>query len=131
MIGPKAPKPTPVEERQARAAVKGRDGGRCVRCGGLANNFDHRRNSSQGGQIVASNGQLLCGTGTTGCHGWKTSHPAEAIATGYAVPGYADPAFWPAARSFGDVTEWCLYTDDAQIVPISQVAAARLRGELA
>ena len=32
-----------------------------------------------------SNLALLCGTGTTGCHGWITAHPDEAYADGWAV----------------------------------------------
>jgi hypothetical protein len=121
MIGPKTPKPNPAEERRARADVKKRDRGVCVKCLRVhpihGVNWDHRKNASQGGLVVASNGQLLCGSGTTGCHGWKTNSPARACAEGWAVPGWADPLTYPARRwqSTGLGTFeliWVLYRDD-------------------
>lgn len=109
VIGPKEPKQTSADERWARAAVKERDQGMCVRCGRPGGNFDHRVNRSQGGRWAASNGQTLCGSGTTGCHGWVTNHPASAIQDGFAVPGYAHPEVWPAYRIH---VGWVVYFDD-------------------
>lgn len=111
MIGPKQEKQTAADERRARAAVKERDKGFCVRCGDVGGNFDHRQNRSQGGRWVASNGQTLCGSGATGCHGWVTQNPAQAVAEGFACPGWARPAFWPAWRA--DVASWVIYYDVA------------------
>ena len=37
------------------------------------------------------NGINLCGSGTTGCHGWVHSHPFEARAMGWIVSRYAVP----------------------------------------
>lgn len=34
---------------------------------------------------TAANGLLLCGTGTTGCHGWVESNRSEARAQGFLV----------------------------------------------
>jgi hypothetical protein len=131
MIGPKVEKQTAADERVARERVQGRDEGRCVKCRryGPAN-WDHRKNASQGGLWAASNGQLMCGSGTTGCHGWKTSNPAEAVAEGWAVPGWADPLVWPARRwvnsSIGTLTlVWVLYRDDGGFKRITDAEAAK------
>lgn len=50
----------------------------------------HRAPRSMGGTrepwvSKAANGVLLCGTGTTGCHGWVEKHRSEAIAQGWLV----------------------------------------------
>ncbi|WP_083213337.1 HNH endonuclease [Mycobacterium malmoense] len=68
----------------------------CEVCGlEFANNAHHRKNKSQGGQDDLSNLLLLCGSGTTGCHGWITEHPAEAYAKGWSVRSTDDPADVP------------------------------------
>ncbi len=110
MIGPRPVKQTARDERRARAGVKERDKGLCVRCGWPGSNWDHRKNRSQGGRWDVSNGQTLCGSGTTCCHGWVTSHPALAMLQGFAVPSYARPELWPAWRH--DVG-WVLYFDSS------------------
>ena len=128
VIRPKVPKPTKAEEVRAFAMATHRDVS-CQRCGGKcgAPNRDHRKDKSVGGVTVASNLQILGGSGTTGCHGWKTDHPAEAIAEGYAVPGYADPKEWPARRlgnRYGQQRHiWVLYDDDGGFTEISDVEA--------
>lgn len=38
---------------------------------------------------------LLCGSGTTGCHGWVHGHPAEAYRLGWLVHSWHDPASVP------------------------------------
>lgn len=59
-----------------------RDGGRCFRCGKPVGphwpgySFHHRQSRSQGVN-TPDNLILLCGSGTTGCHGWVHAHPAE------------------------------------------------------
>lgn len=76
-----------------------RDRERCFRCGvpcrpwerGRSWSIHHRRPRGSGGTSVdwvglPSNGILLCGTGTTGCHGWVESHREDARALGYLVP---------------------------------------------
>lgn len=52
-------------------------------CLGFANNAHHRLNRSQGGRNILSNLLLACGSGTTGCHGFITSNPAEARRKGW------------------------------------------------
>lgn len=108
MIAPKAPKQSAADVRRARAAVNERDQGACVRCGQRGTNWDHRKNRSQGGRWEASNGQVMCGSGTTGCHGWKTENPAEAMGLGFAVPSYARPELWPGWRLHEG---WVVYFD--------------------
>jgi hypothetical protein len=130
MIAQRAPKQTKADETAARRLVERRDGSRCLRCGryydGL--NFDHRVNRSQGGRWSASNGQMLCGSGTTGCHGWVTSHPELAIADGWAAPSYAVTTEWPARRWVNDELRWVTYDDDGHWAVISDDEAMRRMG---
>lgn len=75
-----------------------RDRGRCARCNrtlvrerrGIDWSVHHRCPRSLGGTRrpwvgLAANGLLLCGTGTTGCHGWVESHRSDARAEGFLV----------------------------------------------
>jgi hypothetical protein len=65
----------------------------CERCGlHGANNAHHRKNQSQGGHDRLSNLLLLCGSGTTGCHGFVTTNPTMSIVQGWTVPREEDPA---------------------------------------
>src|SRR5690606_39263311 len=107
----------------------------CVRCRRshplFGVNFDHRKNRSQGGLWSASNGQLMCGSGTVGCHGHVTQNPAEALREGWSVPSWADPASWPAARWFrgehGIFTRgFVLYDDEGRFREITADEAARI-----
>lgn len=75
-----------------------RDGGCCARCGaaldperrGFGWSVHHRCPRSSGGTSrlwvdQAANGLLLCGSGTTGCHGWVESHRDEGRDAGFLV----------------------------------------------
>lgn len=82
--------------------VTDRSGGSCERCGnplrgerGVDWSIHHRKNRSQGGRNVASNLLVLCGDGSSGCHGWVTEHPALAGDEGTHVPSWLDPAEVP------------------------------------
>ncbi|MDZ7886575.1 MAG: HNH endonuclease [Mycobacterium sp.] len=78
---------------KVRAQLHERAHGCCEICGVWgANNAHHRRNQSQGGGHTLSNLMLLCGSGTTGCHGWVTEHPHESITQGWTVPSYVRDA---------------------------------------
>lgn len=85
-----------------RAEVLGRDMGVCVRCGrndeGL--NLHHRTPRGMGGTrdpLSASPANLvtLCGSGTTGCHGWVESHRDQAVSEGWIVLRGTDPSTVP------------------------------------
>lgn len=86
---------------RTRAIITERDRGHCARCGVTAGlTFQHRINRGMGGTsdpVISSpaNGILLCGSGTTGCHGWVEANPEAAEKLGYAVPTYLDPATVP------------------------------------
>lgn len=138
MIRPKVVKPSAAEESRAYDAATFRDHGVCVRCRRIdpvwGVSRDHRKGRGVGGLTVVENLQLLCGTGTTGCHGWKSTNPEKAFDAGYSVPGWADPLIWPARRweptDFGIVREvWVLYRHDGTYDVITEAnAMERMKG---
>ena len=80
--------------RTIRDLVAERDQWRCAVCGTsvlcCAYSIHHRRNRGSGGSSdpainAPSNLLLVCGTGTTACHGWIGASPAEALDHGYVV----------------------------------------------
>lgn len=91
--------PTANPTSVTRSLVTNRDKHRCARCGkemriGMQGfSIHHRRLRSHPfkGLHEPSNLITLCGTGTTGCHGWVHSHVKEAKEQGYIVSGYSDP----------------------------------------
>lgn len=60
---------------------------RCARCGGRASNWHEKVSRGRGGPRDRFNAVPLCGSGTTGCHGWVTENPAAAEAIGLYVRG--------------------------------------------
>lgn len=81
-----------------KAVFHDRDQGRCFRCGrglhwgdrGLGWSAHHRAPRGAGGSRVAwvssaANCLIVCGTGTTGCHGWIEAHRAEALEHGWLI----------------------------------------------
>lgn len=69
----------------------------CEGCGRRrAGTAHHRVKKSQGGRWAAANLLRLCGSGTTGCHGWAEAHPHAAQAAGWSLLGYEDPTARPA-----------------------------------
>ena len=92
-----------------RARLSDRADASCEICGRYrASNGHHRKNRSQGGDHRLSNLLLLCGSGTTGCHGWVTEHPAEAKRNGWAVWPTDDPASVPVLYR----THWVRLDDE-------------------
>ena len=69
----------------------------CERCGRApGTNAHHRRPRGAGGTKrpdtnLPSNLLWLCGSGTTGCHGWVESHREEAYEHGWLVRQSASP----------------------------------------
>ena len=94
-----------ADERLARRLVRERSGGDCeVRipgvCLGQATNFMHRRGRGQGGPWTASNGLHGCGSGSAGCHGWITAHPAQSWRNGWYVKSWQNWASTPVALGY-------------------------------
>ena len=78
-----------------REAVWERDRGCCVRCSKVGTNIHHRRPRMMGGTSDprvndARNLIVLCGSGTTGCHGWIESHRATARRDGWLLASFDD-----------------------------------------
>lgn len=111
-----------------RAAVSTRDEWTCQRCGkhaGVIGASIHHRKGRQPydgfDPNSLSNLVTLCGSGTTGCHGWVTEHPAEAYATGWAVRrlGNDHPDEVPMQRLDGT---WLLLEDDGHRIEMRTIA---------
>lgn len=97
---------------EQRAVCLARAMGRCERCGGSLTGWDawslhHRRARGMGGTRRAStesvaNLVVLCGSGTTGCHGWVESNRDQARELGWLLRQQQEPEeepvpLWAAA----------------------------------
>lgn len=98
---------------KVRAALHERAGSMCELCSKPANNAHHRRNLSQGGRNVLSNLLLLCGSGTTGCHGWITEHPEMSYRNGWSIQGTTAQPHEAPVRYRGELV---FLTDDGLII---------------
>lgn len=81
-----------MTEAEARRVVRERAAGKCELCRRQATNWAHRVGRGQGGLWTPSNGILLCGSGTTGCHGWTTHERNHARVGGWIVDSGEHPA---------------------------------------
>jgi hypothetical protein len=80
--------------RERNIKIDRREDQRCARCGRVIwenGSRHHRKFKSRGGGDEVSNGVLLCGSGTTGCHGWAHANPDEAREAGFAVNSWENP----------------------------------------
>lgn len=76
--------------------VRQRSRGACERCGRAGpGSLHHRRKRSHGGAWSAENLVWLCGSGTTGCHGWVEAHPAQASREGFHLRPWEDALLRP------------------------------------
>lgn len=110
-----------MNETAARLLVRSRSTGTCELCGDKpAINWSHRKSRAQGGLWRPSNGLDLCGSGTTGCHGWLTHEPLLAAAGGWQLlRDPRDPAevpVWLDSRLAGP--GWWLLDDHACFTPV-------------
>lgn len=84
--------------KPVEALIIARDLGNCARCGrhvvhlqrGIAWSIHHRRSRGMGGTSIewvngAANGIILCGSGTTGCHGEVERRDVDAYASGFLI----------------------------------------------
>lgn len=138
---------------KVRAAVRARHHDRCARCGRLVLDYDdyslqHRRARGAGGSSRPETNRpgnlvFLCGSATTGCHGWVESHRTSAQEFGFTLFQACDvPAEIPV-RIFDVVAGglvWVRLTDndDASMVFVPEqeavavmVAAGYIRKEVA
>lgn len=69
---------------------------------------------------------LLCGSGTTGCHGWAHANPARAKRDGLIVPSWATAAFCPVLTVWG----WRIQNVDGTVEHLTAEAAIALQHEL-
>jgi hypothetical protein len=60
---------------------------------------------------------MLCGSGTTGCHGWVEGHRAEARTAGLIVSQWDDPEAVPYRDGGGRI--WILHADGTRTPPVS------------
>lgn len=90
-----------------RRFVIDREGHCCRRCLRYVpegtGSIHHRRARQAGGSTwpginLASNLALICGSGTTGCHGYIESHRKEAYRMGWLVHSWDDPSTIPWLR---------------------------------
>ena len=103
-------------DERTRRLVQRRDAWKCARCGRDAgthwsgDSIHHRRPRSHPwpGLHQPANLLLLCGSGTTGCHGWVHAHPAPAYRLGYLVHAWDDPTTIPVHYHTG----WQLLDQD-------------------
>ena len=94
--------------KATRDLVYQRDGQSCVRCGVYANggSIHHRKARGMGGTRnplidMPAALLLLCGSGTTGCHGWVESHRTKSLGQGFLLRDVALAEVIPVVTVFG------------------------------
>lgn len=90
---------------------------------GFAWSLHHRKPRGAGGTrrlITCADGLILCGSGTTGDHGWAESHRETATLWGLLISLNAvGPEFDPAnVRVRRDDGTWWLLTDDGRAIEV-------------
>jgi hypothetical protein len=107
----RASKPSTDPGGAAVAAVLSRDEHACVRCGGAAHgqrgvdfSIHHRLLRSQGGDNSLPNLVTLCGSGSTGDHGWAHGNRKAAEVEGWIVRSGFSPLLVPVFHArYGQV----------------------------
>jgi hypothetical protein len=102
----------------------------CEACGVLVGDrrgvdwsVQHRRPRGMGGTKrrgtnLPSNLMILCGSATTGCHGFAESNRESALAAGWLVSQGKDPATAPVLVC----KRWVLLTNEATYLEVSHAA---------
>lgn len=105
-------------EAVGRELVKKRAAGLCEGCGLVdGQSWSHRIPKGNGGTWSASNGLWLCGTGTTGCHGWLEGDRRAGKALGWALTRRQNPANAPALIWHRSARIWALLDDLGHLTP--------------
>lgn len=109
-------------------AVLERDGYRCVRCGkiivGISHVSVHHRILGNRKDRRPSNLITLCGSGTTGCHGWVHNHPVDAKTRGWIVSRFARRDATPELSVWYEhESRWYLLGDNLTREPGGPLAA--------
>ena len=123
------PKASRAAQEAARRIVRTRDGHRCQMCGrpilDYPSSIHHRINRGSGGSAKLERASLLirmCGTGTTGCHGWVTNEPRRAGLWGWLLPKN-NPDIDPERERILCFDGWFVLTDDGGRLPYAEEAS--------
>lgn len=116
--------------------VDDRDRYSCVRCGKPLNvtaGSRHHRQRRAVGLHRVENLVLLCGSGTTGCHGWVHAHPKDARAAGWIVRavGVLAPEETPVqvvSGGIGSPLIWVMLSQQGRAMMIPETLAHSLIG---
>lgn len=84
------------------AVVDERERQKCARCGRIiwvGGSRHHRKFRSRGGSDEVANLVLMCGSGTTGCHGWVHANPRAAREVGFALESWEGPDAVPIVHA--------------------------------
>lgn len=124
---------------EVRAGIVLASGGGCAGCGRATGlNVQHRRARGSGGSSDERkrrpcNGVALCGSGTTGCHGWTEAHPDHARLLGWRLDPGVDPRVpfytcwgWRAWICDGDPdrpADWLVELIEPASIPVVNRAA--------
>ena len=105
---------------EARAAIYEAAGWRCVGCGNNSPlTCQHRIARGMGGTSNAlighpTNGVALCGSGSTGCHGWAEANPVHALDLGWRVNRHGIPHIVPWWTRYG----WRQWQSDLTVMAV-------------
>lgn len=120
--------------KAVKELVAERDGWKCLRCGMSIDpwpgySYQHRVSRGMGGTSDPAVNEpqnlcLLCGSATTGCHGFVESHPDDARRDGYRVDRGRDPANVPVLRHDG---AWVFLNRDGSVTVRAGVRSAQFQ----
>ena len=102
------------------ALIDAREKQRCARCGVViwsGGSRHHRKFKSRRGGDEVSNAVLLCGSGTTGCHGWVHANPVSARMAGLALLATDNPLLMPVRHAVYGCDVWLDDAGNASVTP--------------
>lgn len=111
--------------------MRERSGGMCEArikgvCRGPGESGHHRNKQGQGGLWTPANVVHVCGSGTTGCHGWVEANPATSRRRGLWLFRGQVPHETPVQLTFRGLSGTYLLDDDGNITWLSTRALSRL-----